>query len=99
MRAGVSQPSPFDLFKPPSGHFGTCHTTPPGATPRDPGVDGLVGFCRPPLSKRPADGRGQSAPARRGTAQQPATSRVALRLCKLDHLLSPVLAWCNGLAA
>src|SRR5437899_11509626 len=33
---------------------------------------------------------GRSAPARRGTAQQPATSRVALRLCKLDHLLAPL---------
>lgn len=37
-----------------------------------------------------ATGRRRSAPRPGGMAQQPVTSGVACRLCKLDHLLSPV---------
>src|SRR6185437_9515766 len=51
-------------------------------------VGGLVGFRRGVPGVRA--GGMVFPPTRRGTAQQPATSRVACSLCKLDHLLSPV---------
>jgi hypothetical protein len=52
-------------------------------------VGELVGFCRLPGVRAGAGG-----PGPRGTAQQPVTSRVSSCFGK-DHLLSPVLAWCD----